>query len=65
MNDGGYYDGWTEHDVIISADFLFGMDIKVKGKNKRDIKEYIVETFDHVLYEEYVWNGKTFTMAVG
>jgi hypothetical protein len=45
MNDGGYYDGWTEHTVVITPSLAFHFDLKVTGKDRRDIKEYIAEVF--------------------
>lgn len=53
MNEGGYYDGWTEHRVIVSPEFD-GITIDVKGRNRNDIKDYLAETLDHCLNEEYV-----------
>jgi hypothetical protein len=44
MNSNGYYCGWTDHTVIVTP--CFGeINIKVTGKNYRDIKEYIADTF--------------------
>jgi hypothetical protein len=51
MSDGGYYDGWTEHRVIVSAEFD-GFAIRVTGQNKRDIREYIVDVFHAALSAE-------------
>lgn len=48
MDDAGYYDGWTEHTVTVRAEFG-GFDIAVSGRNRNDIKDYIAETFHHVL----------------
>ena len=50
MNDHGYYVGWTEHRVTVRPSF-YGLDIKVSGWNRNDIKDYIAECFDHVLSE--------------
>lgn len=47
MNDAGYYDGWTEHKVTVTAS-LSGLHIKVSGRNKRDIKDYIGEVFAEI-----------------
>ena len=51
MNDHGYYTRWTEHTVTVTPSF-FGLNIKVSGRNHRDIKEYVAECFEHVLNEE-------------
>lgn len=51
MNDGGYYDGWTEHTVTVRPSFR-GFDLKISGRNRKDIKDYIYQTFDFVLHQE-------------
>jgi hypothetical protein len=51
MNDAGYYDGWTEHKVIVTPDFSC-IDIKVTGRNRNDIKDYIEEVFGNWLTSE-------------
>ena len=51
MDDQGYYTRWTEHTVTVTPSF-FGLNIKVSGRNHRDIKDYIAECFDHVLNED-------------
>lgn len=45
MSDHGYYDGWTEHTVTITPSFIGGVTVKVSGKNRNDIKDYIAEVF--------------------
>lgn len=52
MNDNGYYTGWTEHKVIITPAF-FSFDIKVTGRDKNGIKEYIGETIHYILDAEF------------
>ena len=53
MTEHGYYDGWTEHAVIVTPDLRFGFDLRVTGRNRNDTKEYIGECFDYAL-SEYV-----------
>lgn len=48
MNDAGMYDGWTEHTITILPSFS-GIDIRISGRNRNDIKDYLAETYDHVL----------------
>lgn len=45
MNEDGYYTEWTQHQVIITPALARDYDIKVTGKNKNDIKDYIADTF--------------------
>lgn len=52
MNENGYYDGWTHHEVRITPSLWQGYTMRITGKNKRDIKSYIEEIFDQVLNRE-------------
>lgn len=49
MNDGGYYDGWTDHQIVITPDLATGFDLKVTGRDRNQIKEYFGELFGAVL----------------
>jgi len=42
MDDGGYYVGWSWHNVVVKPEFN-GLNIRVTGKNVRDIKEHLHE----------------------
>jgi hypothetical protein len=53
MDEDGYYDGWTYHDVIVKPSLAFGLDITITGKNRNDIKEYLHETYFHALTQPY------------
>lgn len=52
MDEHGGYDGWTEHTVTLRPSFPFDFDLRVSGKDRNQIKEYIGETFDYMLREE-------------
>ena len=52
MDQHGYYCGWTEHDIVITADFYWGYNMRITGPNKNDIKSYISDTFEHILMKE-------------
>jgi len=52
MDEHGYYDGWTEHKVIVTPHLTHEFDLKVTGRDKNGIKDYIVETFDNALDSE-------------
>lgn len=43
MNSNGLYCGWTDHTVTVTPCFG-GINVKVSGKNYRNIKDYIAET---------------------
>ena len=54
MDEYGGYDGWSEHDVIVTPSLECGFDLRVTGRDRNDIKEYIAEVFDIALQEK--WN---------
>lgn len=68
MDDNGHYIGWSHHNVIVTSEFD-GLDIQVTGKDRRDIKEYIGESFYSALHQMVysVWNQEEcehdFTLA--
>lgn len=49
MNDGGYYDGWTKHNVIVTPDLVCGFDLHVTGRDRNNIKDYIGDAFQEAL----------------
>lgn len=53
MNEGGYYDGWTDHKVVVTPSLLFGIRIQISGKDRNQIKEYMHEMFTHLLTSQY------------
>lgn len=48
MDDNGFYDGWSEHTVIVTASLAFGYSIKVTGRDRRNIKDYLAEQYHYV-----------------
>ena len=52
MNDAGFYDGWTEHIVTVYPHLCFGIDIRISGRNRNDIKDYLLDVFHYWLMEE-------------
>lgn len=52
MNEVGYYDGWTEHNVIVTPSLSFEFNIHITGKNKNDIKDYLGDLYHDVLSEQ-------------
>lgn len=55
MNENGYYDGWTHHKVIITPCLSHGFELRITGRDRNAIKEYIADCFYHVLRQEYAW----------
>lgn len=51
MNDGGFYDGWTEHSIIVTPSFR-GINLRISGRNRNDIKDYLYETYEYALQQD-------------
>lgn len=45
MNDAGYYDGWSNHTVTVTPSFITGMNVKVSGRDRNEIKDYVATCF--------------------
>lgn len=52
MNESGMYDGWSEHTVILTPSLQHGFNLRVTGRDRDNIKEYIEEVFYLALSEE-------------
>lgn len=53
MNDGGYYDGWTEHELTVIPTFC-GIEVsRVTGSNRNEIKNYLADVLRDSLNQEY------------
>lgn len=54
MNEGGMYDGWTEHALTVKPSLMFGIDLRITGRNRNDIKDYLHDTYRECLMAD-VW----------
>jgi hypothetical protein len=63
MNEAGMYDGWTEHKVVVSPSLMFGFDLKITGRDRNDIKEYLHEVYSLALQELIVETADGFNRA--
>jgi hypothetical protein len=52
MDENGMYDGWTEHNIIITPSLQHGFILKISGENKNDIKTYLYNIFAMALNED-------------
>ena len=53
MNEVGFYDGWTSHKVVVTPSLIYGFDLKITGRDKNGIKEYLTQLFVHALEQEF------------
>jgi len=49
MGGNGMYSGWSQHKVIVTPSLICGFDIRVTGRDRNQVKDYIAETFHHAL----------------
>lgn len=49
MNEGGMYDGWTDHTYTVTPCLMFGLKIKISGRDRNQIKEMLHEEFNCAL----------------
>lgn len=52
MNEHGFYDRWSYHRVIVTPSLLFGIILKVTGRDRNDIKDHIYQVFYDALMQE-------------
>ncbi len=52
MNEHGSYNGWTDHEVIITPDLFFDFNVRITGRDRNDIKDYLGGVFSSALSEE-------------
>lgn len=52
MNDSGMYDGWSEHCIVVRPSLAHGFTLRVAGRDRNGIKEYIAEVFSAALDAE-------------
>jgi hypothetical protein len=45
MNENGMYDGWTEHRVTVTPSFATGFNLKISGRDRNGIKNYLHDVF--------------------
>ena len=56
MDEHGGYDGWTEHKIIVTPSLVYGFELRVTGKNRNDIKDYIAEVMHGALSVKASWD---------
>lgn len=52
MNDNGFYNGWTDHKITLKPSFIDGFSIKISGRNRNFIKDYLGDLFAEALRKE-------------
>lgn len=52
LDEHGSYCGWTSHLVFVKASLENGFTLRVTGRDRRGIKEYIAEVFSDALRQD-------------
>lgn len=52
MDDHGFYDGWGDFQCVVTPDIANSYNVEIKGRNRRDIKDYLHEIFSYALGRE-------------
>lgn len=52
LNQDGYYDGWTDHKLIVKPKLWNDFDMRITGSNRNGIKDYLYDLFDSYLKME-------------
>lgn len=53
LNEGGFYDGWTDHTLVITPSFNSGYDIRITGKDRNMVKDYLYDLFNSIFTINY------------
>jgi hypothetical protein len=57
MDENGGYDGWTAHTVIVTPSLQFGFNLRITGRNRNGIKDYLYPTFEMALNKTIMLNN--------
>jgi hypothetical protein len=58
MSEVGHYCGWTNHNIVIRPVLTYGgIDIRITGRDRNQIKDYLGEIFQHALTRTIRWDG--------
>jgi hypothetical protein len=59
MNEGGYYDGWTHHELIVTPSLVHGFNLRITGRDRNQTKEYLYEVYQSALSEVIDFDNET------
>ena len=49
MDTNGFYAGWEDYTLYITPDLSNDFILRITGKDRNDIKEYLYQTFNYAL----------------
>jgi hypothetical protein len=54
--ESGMYDGWTEHTVTVTPSLIHNFHLRISGRNRNEIKEYLYDIFRDDLSQTVAWS---------
>lgn len=57
LDENGYYDGWSEHEIVIVPDLAHNFDFRITGRDRNQIKDYLSDTYNYALSRPTYRNG--------
>jgi hypothetical protein len=54
MNQDGYSITWTTHRVVVTPDLMSGISLRITGRDRNDVKDYIHEIFVTALHADLI-----------
>lgn len=45
LDQNGAYSGWTDHSVIVTPSLAYGFNLKITGRDKNTVKQYLFDVF--------------------
>lgn len=54
MDDNGYYDGWGSFKLIVTPNLSSYPDMRITGRDRRQIKDYFYDLFSYELFETLI-----------
>ena len=55
MDECGGYDGYTNHTITVTPSLASDFNLRISGRNRNDIKDYLFQTFDYALRQDIAY----------
>lgn len=52
MDENGFYSGWSYHKAILTASLVWDFNLRITGRDRNGIKEYIGDTLHDVMRQD-------------
>lgn len=52
MNENGMYDGWSEHELVVTPSLTSNFDLRITGRDRNQVKDYLYDVYQSNLSDE-------------